>query len=539
MEQAPAHNLTRLARPGTSWPGTHPDPTSPFFVRKVSTMVRKPFRPVVALAAAAALGVVGLWVPASAAPSNIDPDALGSVTIHKYQMPDGGQSAPNIGALAVETPDDWVALGGVTFSISQVLDYEGQEVDLSTSQGWDAIDDITVAKVLATSELLPLDSGETSKVAGADFGTLVFSDLPVGLYLVQEDGIVGAEGPDGQHIDVTDSTLPFLAAIPTPGENPGEWTYDLHAYPKNSTGTAIKSCSTEGAHAVGDSMMWTIVGNIPRLAEDDVFTHYLVSDTLPPQVSLNDHTLTVTSGTAEPVEMVIDQDYSFEVSDAVGEDGEKVTLTFLPPGLAKLDGAQLGQVALTLDTRIDRNSDDGSIVNGEDTFDSKAYVEINRAHIPVTAQCDLGGLRVVKHIEGQREDILDGAQFQLFTSVSDAETKTNPVVFDGEDTFVSGAYPQEGGLRGAITLDGIVPGTYWLVETQAPAGYIGYGEPIEVEIVAGGITEMPITYVSNTQKPSPPLGKLGAVATPVLVTVGALLVGGALTLGLVRRRNHA
>lgn len=477
----------------------------------------------------AALGLIGLAGPASAAPANI-PDQTGSVTVHKFQLPDTGALPPNASGVAVdaETLEDLIALNGVVFSIQQVTSLDGTTpLDLTTTQGWDAINPggvpLTAASLPGTATLVDVDSDVT-----AVDGSLVFADLPIGLYLVTETDSSGAETIDGDRVDVVNAAVPFLVSIPMP-LGPSLWNFDVHAYPKNATGQATKTVDTSGHFAVGDDVTWTITAGVPHLAAGKTFTEFSISDQIPVEVAYADHAVTLTDADGEPVTLTEDVDYEVAVTGDEGD--ETVVLTLLAPGLAILDGAQGGSVAFDITTTILSSNDDGTIVNGTD--ERPALVTINDATIPVTSQFDLGGIHIVKHVAGNQASVLDGAEFSLYASAADAVAGTNAIVVDGQSVWTSGP---DDFAPGQILIDGIKPGTYYLKEIKAPAGYVGTADPIAVVVAAGGIADAAVTYVGNTQQPPvvmPPLGAAGVAAAGVL---GAgLLVAG----GLLMARNRA
>ncbi|MDP4340115.1 SpaA isopeptide-forming pilin-related protein, partial [Escherichia coli] len=66
---------------------------------------------------------------------------------------------------------------------------------------------------------------------------------------------------------------------------------------------------------------------------------------------------------------------------------------------------------------------------------------------------DTGGVELIKHAEGSGE-VLQGAVFEL-------QDANGTVLQSGLTT----------GADGKLAIDGLAPGVYQLVETQAPTGY--------------------------------------------------------------------
>jgi hypothetical protein len=139
--------------------------------------------------------------PVSATATPVDPEHEGSLTIHKYLVPEG--SSINAGRPAE----------GVTFTVARVLD-----VDLTTSAGWETASELADG----VRDVGPLDDARTA-VTDA-IGRAVFSDLALGLYRVTE-----ATPPAG-----VDPITPFYVTVPlTDPEDGDRWLYDVHVYPKN------------------------------------------------------------------------------------------------------------------------------------------------------------------------------------------------------------------------------------------------------------------------------------------------------------------
>ena len=91
--------------------------------------------------------------------------------------------------------------------------------------------------------------------------------------------------------------------------------------------------------------------------------------------------------------------------------------------------------------------------------------------------------------------------------------------------------------HGAASFDGLADGTYYLVETKAPAGYNPLTAPVPVT-VAGSSTD--ITKLSVTAKVENQAGTLlpstGGVGTTVFYVLGAVLVLGAVVLLVTKKR---
>ncbi len=122
---------------------------------------------------------VGITAPAAEAAGNINPDTPSSLTINKY---DGPQGPRGDGTKIDDTSGLGTPLRGVEFTIRKVLTANGEDVNLDTEAGWNAIDGVVVADVLDGTGFT--FGPEIKVLTGAD-GT-VTQDLDHGLYVVEE-----------------------------------------------------------------------------------------------------------------------------------------------------------------------------------------------------------------------------------------------------------------------------------------------------------------------------------------------------------------
>ncbi len=185
------------------------------------------------LSAALALSLCAMpAMAASEGPATL-PDVwtrdTGSITIHKYEYngekkPDGTGEESD----AENLPEGATPLKGATFSIYKVMNRAALR---NYYDGTDGQTKVTVDTYLNdTKDAIKSNESYSTAVATAttgEDGIAEFPNLQLGLYVVVETGT-----PD----KVTSPVKPFLVSVPmTSVNNPNEWLYDIHVYPKNGT----------------------------------------------------------------------------------------------------------------------------------------------------------------------------------------------------------------------------------------------------------------------------------------------------------------
>lgn len=517
--------------------------------RKRNHMTRSLAQRAAAAAGAFALAVAGVLVasaPASAAlPGNIDDarDGSSSITVHKHAQPspagDAGDGSEIVGGL----PDP---LEGVEFSL-----YQLSGVDLSTEAGWDAAAAISAAIDGGAQPVPNGDPATAVSIGGVSYpvsaagtqetdagGATTFGDLDFGVYLV-------VEGADNGDNNITTKASPFVVSVPfATGEN--TWLYDVHAYPKNSV-TAISKSVTPPAPGSAedlnrDLVRWNVALDVPVLAPGGTFTTFNLVDTIAPAeltfvatppAGVDGNSFTVTDAAGDPLTV---PDGTFTWSPEPPS-GNALTLSATPAGLTWLAAnAQGGTVSASILTRLVTPIGDGEVTNN-------VVGNVNDGTVETDAPAPVGELEIFKYANTApgMQTGLAGAQFTLHTGTPADDT--NRVVLNGVDEWG----PTD--ADGYVKISGLAPGTYYLVETVPPTGYVLDATPREVTIVAGqtvrpgaGVGGTNYTEVENTQVPPWLLPLTGADGT-LWFTVGGIallaVAAGAAIVVARRKRTHA
>lgn len=211
--------------------------------------------------------VLGLTLPASATttaftpvdPTAIPADAVGSLVIHKHAAAGLDPAAYPANGSVLTLPEKSRPIAGAVFTVARV-----DGVDVRTTDGWKQVQALQGDLPAARSRLGDV---VTSSPTGTD-GVAVVRDLPVGLYLVHEVGVVRADGqPDPAYVGAAD----FLVTVPVVAPDGAGWSYDVNVYPKNTHLSARKTVAdgsvgvaAQDAPVAGRVLTFTIDADVPR-----------------------------------------------------------------------------------------------------------------------------------------------------------------------------------------------------------------------------------------------------------------------------------
>lgn len=523
-----------------------------------------------------AMGLVTVGGVANAEPDdpsygNIDTEAEGSITVHKFLNQDG--SKPD-GDIHTGEQEFTQPVSGVVFRaypLGKIVDEQFEALDLTDPAAWVGLSNLSGGPgcsapggyVLSTDyrEFDPTDTN----------GKATLSDLPVGAYVICEHDASNAE-VDGSSVTVTQYANSFIVTIPEPYE--GGWIYDVNAFPKNRAfvdDSTRKSIEPQLDHGLvdGSPVLFPVTVVIPEPG-DDPWTHGAVSDVF--QQGLKVATQPVTE--VKVIKKNGETYHTFSCTDAApgtgyecyilrDEGANAAAVVFTDAGLAKFTPETVGMsVRVVFEAVADLTALEASaswaITNKAGIWthmalptDPAAWAEAEAWTNSVITSW--GDVKIFKFTDKDGTEYpLSGAEFELYDSDTAYPESGGACgkATSGDALKVAGSTLLRTGTDGEITIPGLFvsdsvndPGKgsdhrcYVLVETKPPAGYVAETDniPVRVKVGSGQVT----IEVENTQQTVPGLPVTGA-AGKLLMMLGALGVGAVMFgLILVNKRRTA
>lgn len=153
---------------------------------------------------------------------------------------------------------------------------------------------------------------------------------------------------------------------------------------------------------------------------------------------------------------------------------------------------------------------------------------------------------------------LAGAKFSLYTTETDAKAGTNAITVSGSDgkyvvdpTSKNTVFESVASIEGEnynLHVNGLKAGDYWLVETEAPAGYNKLTAPIKVTITKTGDTEWTVSkdnaaeedkIIDVENSTGSLLPSTGGMGTIIFAVIAAILVLGVAVSFIRDKRKNA
>ena len=383
-------------------------------------------------------------------------------------------------------------------------------------------------------------TANSGKIAEENKTSYTFNNLAAGYYLVY---VTGGKEIQSSLVTVDETTT----------------TVNLKTEAPSITKTADKETAE-----IGQVVKYTVTGAIPDTTGYEQY-QYIIHDELSKGLDfVND-----AKGTAL-------EEGATTVTVAVAF-GEEIADASKAPTTATLDSTNKKKMSLDLSEWVRANQ-----TNKGKAFTVTYYAKVNKDAVVTeknNAQLEYGNnpkettkttpseaktptypLDILKK-EKTSEKELAGAKFSLYTTEADAKAGTNAITVSGSDgkyvvdpTSKNTVFESVASIEGEnynLHVNGLKAGDYWLVETEAPAGYNKLTAPIKVTIKKSadadvnnwtiskdGVDEKDkiIDIENSTGSILPSTGGRGAIAFAV---IAALLVFGVAVSFIRDKRKEA
>ena len=383
-------------------------------------------------------------------------------------------------------------------------------------------------------------TANSGKITEENKTSYTFENLAAGYYLVY---VTGGKEIQSSLVTVDETTT----------------TVNLKTEAPSITKTADKETAE-----IGQVVKYTVTGAIPDTTGYDQY-QYIIHDELSKGLDfVNDANGTALEKGATTVTVAV----AF---------GEEIADASKAPTTATLDSTNKKKMSLDLSEWVRANQ-----TNKGKAFTVTYYAKVNKDAVVTeknNAQLEYGNnpkettkttpseaktptypLDILKK-EKTSEKELAGAKFSLYTTEADAKAGTNAITVSGSDgkyvvdpTSKNTVFESVASIEGEnynLHVNGLKAGDYWLVETEAPAGYNKLTAPIKVTIKKSadadvnnwtiskdGVDEKDkiIDIENSTGSLLPSTGGRGAIAFAV---IAALLVFGVAVSFIRDKRKEA
>ena len=538
--------------------------------------------------ALAAVMLFGTMTTAFAADENegitVNNDKEGSITIHKYKMPDtenAFESNTESGGTALsedKLPETAVPLPNVQFKITRVVQNENGE--------W----------VSAEGDLAYSAEAQTDKD-----GEITFGKLNLGRYKIEELGIDGGDGSNAVLPNESDDAMAgkaFFVDVPMTEADGKTLNYDVHVYPKNEVLSIEKDVTYVGnkhdSFNMNEEQTWIINTAIPgniALKKDsgsdeyNVAQTYEVVDKIDSQLTYKKYdensevvvqAVTMTYGSVDGGALTKDTDYNVQIPSENNGNTLKVSLTDAGKvKLKKLINLSVEPAAflqIQFKTVINETAKTGeAIYNGADlNFTNVAGSEAVTVSVPEDQRPEVHTGRISVKKVGEKVDgaPLEGVEFMIFDTLENAQAavevlqNNNPVeditgaleVYDPNQTKYTtivrtnsdgvaefkglAYYTNKANETGKVKGDNEGTGekTYYIVEIKTVKGYQLPSKYFEVKVnQTSSVAADPTETIVNV-KPSK-LPAAGGRGTIIFTAVGLTVMAAAGIIILMSRKK--
>lgn len=373
---------------------------------------------------------------------------------------------------------------------------------------------------------------------------LTQNNMEDGLYLIVER----------QHTAIVAPVEPIYVVVPMTSEDGSSLVYEINIHPKNEVKDdidigkdVIELGNDEATVDAYKNHTWIISASIP--ADIANGKRYVITDTLDKRLDFAGNVkvqVESLDGTTVAAELTEGTDYVLTVTDvdalAEGYPSDSFTVALTSLGMQKVSSAVGGnfdghRVRVYFDAQINANAGMGEEIPNQAQIDYTNSVGIgftDTSDIPVVYT---GAINILKVNEKSGVN-LEGATFQVYRPATAEEVNDETVTkvtigemaapmvlvefFDNVELTGTKVTEVTSDANGKVHIYGLAYGTYYLVETKAPAGYNLLADPVEMTIDGESHTEartVTVVNVAGTELP-----ETGGIGTMWYTVSGMLLI---------------
>ena len=359
------------------------------------------------------------------------------------------------------------------------------------------------------------------RFSAPDFADALKADVngKTGKTLIVADGKATVTGLDLGYYFVTSSTGALCNLTTT---DPTVTIHDKNDMPFEKKDDKVSA-------EVGEKVNYTIKGKVPDYTGFTTYT-YKVTDTMSEGLTFQKDVKVTVGGT--------DVTDACTITYNVDDNANKFTVSI--PVKSYTIGAEIKVIydALVNENAVAKISKNSATL----TYSNNPSEGTENTTTSVEETVYSSKIVIDKYEKGSTTTKLEGAEFVLYKEVTPEGGTTATKQYykwNGENKKVewvgtiANATTVKTDKNGAASFDGLADGTYYLVETKAPAGYNQLTGPVEVPV--NGATQLTVTATVKNQAGTL-LPSTGGMGTTVFYVLGAVLVVGAGVLLVTKKR---